>query len=329
MWAVLGEADSMNHGGAAVTVDVWVETGRGCNLSCGFCYNAFQERQPLAPQIRKVRISDRLRLVLERVAYKCRLGRVTLAGGELFLQREWPAIVQAACEAAVDCALVSNGTLCAPGYGKVLSQSGVSLIQFSIHGATEAVHDRIVGRGGSLRALLRAAVEARQERLNVGFSYVYCGQPAEDVDGVVEWASAVDAGYLVLNRVREAEAEACNGESRDAEDTAYQRVLERALEHSDRLGVSLLVTGFVPEVLRSRLRLHLSGEGEAKRNPRLNVDLQGNLRACLTSAAFRANVWDDNWFEAVRELVDGTGSPSLEECDCRREAARRRKVGID
>lgn len=295
--------------------DLWMEIGAACNLNCGFCYNEYQRPSLTVRQRFPVqRPSRRIEGILRLLSESWRIGRVTLAGGELFVYQDWKQTVAAAMRYSSECAIVTNGTRCAPGYSRDLAMLGVGLVQFSLHGATEDIHDSIVGSRHAMRALMSAAAEARRSGIKVGLSYVWCGQAADDISGVIEWAAALDAAYVVVNRVR---SDAVGGAKSvgGIEFNDYHTALRCAKVASDDLSVPLYVSGYVAPSLRTELGLG-GRVGSGQLRPRLNIDSRGNVRACLTSPVHRGSLWDDNWRELVNCELSGARPPSSDECDC-------------
>src|SRR5690349_13108977 len=109
-----GPGESVLERDSRKDIDVWLEVHLNCNLRCAFCYNDFQAFSRSEIRGRSLSAAD-AKAILATVGSVGRLNRVTLAGGELFLHRDWPALVMEAKRAAWECFLVTNGTALSPG----------------------------------------------------------------------------------------------------------------------------------------------------------------------------------------------------------------------
>lgn len=133
-------------------------TGR-CNLSCAYCYYADEMvgRRDM-PASKWLSFFDELKSLAVR--------SVTLSGGELFMRRDLPELLDGVVEARLRYSVLTNGTLITPEVIAMLSEDRLrrrlDSIQVSIDGSCPAVHDASRGRGSFEKALrgLRRLKEA-------------------------------------------------------------------------------------------------------------------------------------------------------------------------
>ncbi len=301
-------------------VDVWQEVSLSCNLRCGFCYNNFQAFPRQVHTRGPSLSSDDARQILDAVRDVAPLNRVSLAGGEVFLHRCWRELVSIVRSYGCECVMVTNGTALKPGVECDLRSLGVDLVQFSLHGASGAVHDRIVGRPGAFDALLEAAARVAAAGVNIGFTYVWQGQLVWDLVRVVEWASVLGASFVVINEVRSASGPGDTAEAlqRKARFLAHLRSVDEYLEPLD---VPVIAASFIPRECRESWDLSaISPIEQHGRIPRLHIDPQGNLRRCLSSPVPHGSLLKGTPRSVVGEYLAGYAKRRQEECQCVREA---------
>lgn len=125
----------------------WHLTER-CNLRCSHCYQTGSGHEELSfPEIEAVigEIAD----TLEEwgSAYGMSFSSsFSLTGGEPFLRRDFPAIIEKIALWGFDIFLLSNGTLIDRERARMLASFGVKGVQVSMEGPKE-VHEEIRGRG--------------------------------------------------------------------------------------------------------------------------------------------------------------------------------------
>jgi pyruvate-formate lyase-activating enzyme len=298
---------------------VWLETHVSCNLRCPFCYNEFQAfpRARLKGTALTVAAATDILGAVRRYGT---LNRVTLAGGEFFLHRQWRELIDVASSAGKEFVVVTNGTVIPRGAIQSLVESGTDLLQFSLHGATAVVHDDVVGKAGAFDALLKSANAARAAGLAIGFTYVRQDQPALDLVGVVEWAAILGASFVVVNEIRSAASP----------ETAAELLLRKRrfgdyLREVDRqcldLGVPIFVSTHIPEELLLSLNLQMVRSARTAGSfPRANIDCLGNLRPCLSSPVAWGNVLSGEPVAILTDYFLRQQRPLSSECHCAAEA---------
>ena len=142
-----------------------------CAARCPFCYNP-----PLTPEL----LSRRLTLA-EAGARLYRLraeGHETawFTGGEPTQRPDLPRLLRLARKLGYRRVQIgTNGWRAAePRYARLLAQAGLDYARVSIHGATAATHDRILGAAGAFEKATASLRVLREAGVDVGVNLVLC-----------------------------------------------------------------------------------------------------------------------------------------------------------
>ena len=159
-----------------------------CNLNCAHCYvDARGDDIPLA--------------LVERItAYAKAAGRphVDFTGGEPFLHPRFPDILNAVAERGLYFSLVSNGWAFADACRLLQPHlKRIMRIDFSLDGATEAVHDA-ARRAGSYRHLLRAASVCKGMGIPFGFRTTVTQRNLGQLEEIALLAAKLGAGEVAF-----------------------------------------------------------------------------------------------------------------------------------
>lgn len=131
---------------------VW-EITLACCFSCQYCGSkAGHARKDELNTAECLSVADQL------IELGCR--RVSLIGGEVFMRRDWPEIVQRLTSHGVKVSIITNGFLFKDELLQRLKAVGIESVAVSLDG-TEAVHDRYRQAGSYQRAV--AAIKALTE----------------------------------------------------------------------------------------------------------------------------------------------------------------------
>ena len=137
---------------------IW-EVTMGCNMRCGHCGSSCDERLP-----DELNTKEALDLV-DQIA-DMGLRWITLSGGEPFIRKDLPLIVQRFTLRSVAVNIITNGWLVDSSLAGELKASGVSTVAISIDG-TKKVHDSIRKSGSFLR-LCNAITHLRSNGVAMG-----------------------------------------------------------------------------------------------------------------------------------------------------------------
>lgn len=138
----------------------YIDTGKFCNYNCEFCYYKDQ-----------LDIRDDLEVVLTRIkrAYDYGMQSIEFCGGESTAEPNWFNFLTYAVECGFkSISVVTNGSLLAkPEFISRSQEIGLTEVLFSLHGSNSEQHDKIVGRNGSFKRILKAIQNAKKLNITV------------------------------------------------------------------------------------------------------------------------------------------------------------------
>lgn len=133
-----------------------------CNLRCRYCYffnNSAVEYRDL-PADEWLKFFDELGAL--------GVMRVTLAGGEPFIRKDLPVLIDGIVRNRMRFSLLSNGTLISDEIASILAGTGrCEQVQVSVDGSCAAVHDSCRGKG-SFDGAVRGIRALQRHQINVG-----------------------------------------------------------------------------------------------------------------------------------------------------------------
>jgi MoaA/NifB/PqqE/SkfB family radical SAM enzyme len=168
----------------SVPKNVQIQITKACNFKCSFCYaNAINSGKPefYMPKDKLLEIIDRL--------YSCGVISVQYVGGETFMHKAFPEVVEYAKKLGLNQTIITNGII--PGlkiekYHEMISS--FSKIQVSVNAAGER-YDNIVGLK-SYDRLLKALGNICKYNKSVWLSFVVTEQSLEDIETIIELSSS-------------------------------------------------------------------------------------------------------------------------------------------
>ncbi|MFO7626649.1 MAG: radical SAM protein [Candidatus Fermentibacteraceae bacterium] len=187
-----------------------------CNLSCGYCYNAWRtpgNRVPgelALPEIREL---------FKSLRTDAPVSGVTLTGGEPLLRPDLSEIVAIAVEQGFTVAVATNGTLLTSSIARELRESGVRHFDIGIETPFAEVSGGIAG----------ACATGASVTLSLCLTSKSFGSAPE----VVRLAAALGADAVCLNRF------VPTGRSTDADHLPSQTEINEVLRGAGRMGAEL------------------------------------------------------------------------------------------
>lgn len=173
-----------------------LDTGKLCNYNCEFCY---YKKQLLE--------RDALDVILKRVDYIAAYGitEIDLSGGESSVEPNWFKILEYCKDKFERISCLSHG-------GKFSDKEfiqksydlGLREILFSLHGTSEEVHDKIVGKKGAFRNLLNAIANAHDIGIEVRLNTTVYDLNYDNIDvEIIKACNPTQVNFIALNYWRD------------------------------------------------------------------------------------------------------------------------------
>ncbi|HXG14998.1 MAG TPA: radical SAM protein [Calidithermus sp.] len=178
---------------AHVPLSVLFEVTHRCNLGCRHCYLTEGPRGRPRPTREELGL-DEVRRLLDDLA---RAGTLflTLSGGEVFLRRDFLAIVAHARSLGLSVTVFTTGTLLTPPTAAALAALHPLSVEVSIYSAAAEVHDRITGVPGSHARSLAALRLLREHGVVILLKSPLMTLNSGEYRGIVALAESLGAGY--------------------------------------------------------------------------------------------------------------------------------------
>ena len=172
-----------------------LDTGPFCNYDCEFCYY----RDQLDVKIPWEIVQKRIHRLLDYG-----ITEVDLSGGESSVSPDWIKILDYCNERFdhVSC-LSHGGKFSDKEFVQEAKDHGLKEILFSLHGATEEVHDKITGRKGSFKRILQGIANAKEigliVRTNATIYYRNYHQLENEYADLLNSIMPTQANFITLN----------------------------------------------------------------------------------------------------------------------------------
>ena len=142
-------------------LELYIDITAKCNLHCNFC---MREWEPYL----KHKDNSLLINKLKEIIINYDIPNIIITGGEPFISPHLLSFVKFLKENGKRVHITTNGTLANRNNLTLLKQYGVDLIQVSIHGHNEHLNDRIMGKRGAFKKIVKTL--DLLDELNIPFS---------------------------------------------------------------------------------------------------------------------------------------------------------------
>lgn len=172
-----------------------LDTGPFCNYDCEFCY--YKDI---------LDIKTPWEVVKQRIDYIHSYGitEIDMSGGESSVSPDWFKILDYCNERfdSISC-LSHGGKFSNMDFLKESKEHGLKEILFSLHGATEEVHDKITGRKGSFKRILQGIKNAQElgmiVRTNATIYYQNYHQLENEYADLINSIKPIETNFITLN----------------------------------------------------------------------------------------------------------------------------------
>jgi PqqA peptide cyclase len=176
---------------------VWEATSQ-CMHRCVHCYNSWRDDRPrtITPA---TLARDEVRALVRRIKQETALEQVAVSGGEPLLRPDLPGILQDILDEGLNPVVITSGTPLTAARVKRLPKE--TMLEVTLFGADAELHDRIVGRKGTLRRVIEGVARAREHGCRLVVSVVVSALNVHDVRRALELGIALGAEGFLLNRM--------------------------------------------------------------------------------------------------------------------------------
>jgi organic radical activating enzyme len=247
-----------------------------CNLNCQHCL-----RDPgLQPRDLPLALMER---VLDEARDVYAMKHVALTGGEPTLHPQFLAVVDAISARDMTWHMVTNGSAMpwlAEAFAAVPTRrDALTMLDFSLDGASEGVHDEIRG-AGSYREVMAAITTCEALGIRFVLQMVVHAKNQHEIE-----AFALQAAQLGAARVSFAWLQA-TGTRLDADLFVPARAWDGIVDRIQRMSAILSVPLSLPEGFPKAARFHVC---DPFRSDTLHVDVEGRLNLCCQHAGTPAD----------------------------------------
>ena len=287
---------------------VVIELTNRCNLSCEHCFSGRHGG------------SDDLPLqVLQRVLDEARdhgFTHLSFTGGDPTVHARFPEVVRLTSEAGYRYSFVTNGWNFTTVWPRVRQhRQGLSVVTFSLDGATEQTHDSLRG-AGSFRRAMKAATLAMVEEVPFSVNMVVTAHNRHELADMVDLAASLGARGVRFGHLMPAPLTTARGfDLSPAERKAVEaQVHELRRTAAIPIGVA---PGFYTTDLFPCAPLQLQ---------ELNIDCRGNLSKCCHLSGHGPGVGSDDVMGNLAEITFGEALALLAEENRQFHESKRRRL---
>lgn len=261
-----------------------LEVTEACPHACLHCYNHWREhraRTVTADTLDRAEIRDLVRRIKRETA----LEQVAISGGEPLLRSDLPGILADLAAEGLTAVVITSGALLTPARVERLPRGTV--LEVTLFGADPELHDRIVGRKGTLRRVIEGVARARAHGCRLVVSVVVGALNAHEVRRALELGIALGAEGFLLNRMNLSRATlamaATLAPSRDQLEHMLREAEAVAAETDASISVSVPVPACVVDP-RAYPHLHFGWCPRGGDEAYYTVSHDGTLRPCNHSS---------------------------------------------
>lgn len=171
-----------------VPISVHLDVTYRCNERCIHCYLDHDDHGEMATS----EIKDILAQLADAGVFF-----LTLSGGEVFMRRDFFAILSHARSLLFNVKVKTNAAMIREPEAKQLRELGVEQIQISVYSHRAEVHDAITKLPGSFRRTIEAIRFLKSQKLKVVIANVLMGVNASDNSGVMALARELQVPYTL------------------------------------------------------------------------------------------------------------------------------------
>jgi PqqA peptide cyclase len=175
-----------------------IEVTEACQHACLHCYNFWShDRAPVDSPGSLTRSA--IRDLVRKVKRDAPIKEVAISGGEPLLREDLPEIVGDLVDEGLSVVVITNGALLDNRRAARFPQG--TIFEVTLFSTDATLHDRIAGRRGAFKRVIRGAAAVQKHRCRLALAIVLNRLNAHDIRRTMELGIALGADAILLNRV--------------------------------------------------------------------------------------------------------------------------------
>jgi pyrroloquinoline quinone biosynthesis protein E len=291
-----------------------LEVTEACPHRCVHCYNFWRDERARTVTMTTLSRGE-IREILQRIKRETALEQIAISGGEPLLRSDLPGILTDIAAEGLSAVVITSGAMLTPTRVKRLPRD--TLLEVTLFGADADLHDRIVGRKGTLKRVIEGVARAREHGCGLVVSVVVSSLNAHEVRRALELGIALGAEGFLLNRMNLTRATMTDA-SLVPSRAQLEQMLEAAEEVADEYEAPISVSVPVPACLvdlAAYPHLHFGWCPRGGAEAYYTVSHDGKLRPCNHSSVVLGDLRRSSFSELTQSATASQfWSPLPAEC---------------
>ncbi len=271
-----------------------------CNLACKYCYNIHKAPLCISPATGGY---DKAKKVLRRLFREADVERVTMTGGEPFLQERFLELVLYCRMKGKRVVIISNGTTGDERNYKALTEMGVRLFELPVHSTVADEHDLMAGKPSSHAAVLENIRILKRLGAYVVPVIVLTQINRHRVEETLKYLHRIGLRRIMLNRFNIGGAGIAEAAALSLTLFELRETFKQASDTAQRLGLNVSSNVCSPVCVldgRDYPGIRFSRCSPKMEHRPLTMDLDGNLRFCNHSPVVMGNIYRDKLPDVIQ-----------------------------
>jgi PqqA peptide cyclase len=283
---------------------VVVEVTEACHHHCVHCYNFWRKRRTPVNSPQTLTRKEILTLI-RKVRRDAPIRQVALSGGEPLLRNDLPEIVSDLASEGLSVVVITNGTLLTDDCMERFPEG--TTFEITLFSVDAEIHDRIAGRVGAFKKVLRASEYVTRHNCRLALSCVINRFNAHDVLQTIELGIALGAEAVLLNRINLSRHSLPMADLLVPTVEQLTNALDAADEAARLYGIAVAVSVPIPPCLVDISRyehLHFGWCPRGSKDAYYTISYNGLVRPCNHSSV----ILGDLRTESFRAIVTREGA---------------------
>ena len=294
---------------------VVVEVTEACHHHCVHCYNFWRKRRAPVNSPQTLSRAEILALI-RKVQRDAPIRQVALSGGEPLLRKDLPEIVGDLDSEGLSVVVITNGTLLTDERVERFPEG--TTFEITLFSVDAQIHDRIAGRVGAFKKVLRGSACVTRQNCRLALSCVINRLNAHDVLQTVELGIALGAEAVLFNRINLSRHSLPMADLLVPTVDQLTHALDAAEEAVRRYGIAVAVSVPIPPCLLDLSRyehLHFGWCPRGSKEAYYTIGYNGLIRPCNHSSVILGDLRTENFSAIVtRERTEDFWKPVPLEC---------------